>query len=51
MCTFVSQHFGRGLSGDAPGDTSLVMAHPKAVALKVPEDLIPPSLISVLFSV
>lgn len=43
--------FGRWLSGDAPGDTSLVMAHSKAVALKVPKDLIPPSLISVLFSV
>lgn len=43
--------FWQVTSGDAPGDTSLVMAHSKAVPLKVPKDLTPPSLISVLFSV
>lgn len=46
----LSQHFGSG-HFQAIHSTSLLMAHFKIVVLKVPKVLIPPSLISVLFSV
>ena len=46
VCMLLSQHFGSG-HFQAIHSTSLLMAHFKMVVLKVPKDLIPPSLILV----